>query len=115
MRVFLSAALLLSMSAFTPAAFAGGPEINACGCYTDESGACQCTSKKSKCVCPGECEPVGCEAKRQKDADKEAAAALKKIAVREKQKSAEAAKQAKAKKKEKAKAKKAEPPVPELK
>jgi hypothetical protein len=112
MRVVLSAVLLLSVSTFTPAVFASGPEINACGCYTDEAGACQCTSKKAKCVCPGECEPVGCELKRQKDADKEAAATLKKIQVREKQKSAEAAKEAKAKKKDKAKVKKAPEVIP---
>jgi hypothetical protein len=69
---------------------------NACGCYRDTNGECKCT-KKGKCVCPGECEPVGCEAKRQKDADKEAEATLKRIQAKEKKKAAEAARQAKKK------------------
>jgi hypothetical protein len=46
------------------------PPPNACGCYSDSSGACRCT-KKSKCGCPGECEPAGCEEKRAKELDKE--------------------------------------------
>ena len=65
--------------------------MNACGCYRDDTGACKC-EKKSKCGCPEECEPVGCEEKRQKQADREAEAALKKIAARERKKGADAAK-----------------------
>jgi hypothetical protein len=79
---------------------------NACGCYRDAGGACKC-AKKGACACPGDCEPVGCEAKRQKQADKDAAAALKRIADKEKKKSAEAARQAK----QQAKLKKAGPPA----
>ncbi len=67
---------------------------NACGCFRDDTGACQC-AKKGKCVCPGECEPVGCEAKREKQAEKDADAALKRINEREKKKAAEAGKAAK--------------------
>jgi hypothetical protein len=43
---------------------------NACGCYAEPDGTCKC-SKKSKCGCPGECEPAGCEERRQKDFEKE--------------------------------------------
>jgi hypothetical protein len=42
---------------------------NACGCY-GEANACFC-EKKAKCGCPGECEPKGCEADRQKKLQKE--------------------------------------------
>ena len=43
---------------------------NACGCYRSESGSCYC-DKKAKCGCPGECEPKGCEEKREKEIEKE--------------------------------------------
>lgn len=70
----------------------GAPgEVNACGCYRDDAGACRC-QKKGKCACPGECEPVGCDAKREKEAAKAADAEIKRIAVREKKRAAEAAK-----------------------
>jgi hypothetical protein len=55
-------------------------EVNACGCYKDTAGACFC-GKKGKCACPGDCEPKGCEAKREKEVaaeTKKAAAADKK-------------------------------------
>jgi hypothetical protein len=92
-RSFLTAFLLLAFAAPPRLTWAQSP--NACGCYRDDKGACKC-AKKSKCGCPEECEPVGCEEKRQKAADKEADAALKKIEAREKQRGAAAAKQAKA-------------------
>ncbi|HEY2728822.1 MAG TPA: hypothetical protein VGK52_02710 [Polyangia bacterium] len=47
-----------------------GADRNACGCYQTDGGSCYC-DKKSKCGCPGECEPKGCEEKRQKLIDKE--------------------------------------------
>jgi hypothetical protein len=47
------------------------PPPNACGCYEDSAGQCRC-SKKSKCGCPGSCEPAGCEEKRAKELEKEA-------------------------------------------
>jgi hypothetical protein len=94
MRVFATTLLLLALSVLPRLAQA--EDMNACGCYHDESGACKCTNKKAKCVCPGDCEPVSCEAKRQKDASREAEATLKKIQLREKKKAAEAAKEAKA-------------------
>jgi hypothetical protein len=60
---------------------AAGPnrEVNACGCYKDASGACFC-GKKGKCSCPGDCEPKGCDEKRQKAIQKEIAAETKKAA-----------------------------------
>jgi hypothetical protein len=55
---------------FAPGRLAVGADRNACGCYKTEGGSCYC-DKKAKCGCPGECEPKGCEEKRQKDMDKE--------------------------------------------
>ena len=52
-------------------------EVNACGCYKDGAGACFC-GKKGKCACPGECEPKGCEEKRNKEIQKEVEAETKK-------------------------------------
>jgi hypothetical protein len=43
---------------------------NACGCHQDSAGYCYC-DHKSKCGCPGECEPKGCEEKRTKLLNKE--------------------------------------------
>lgn len=58
---------------------AAGPkrDVNACGCYKDGAGACLC-GKKGKCACPGDCEPKGCEEKRNKEIEKEVAAETKK-------------------------------------
>jgi hypothetical protein len=50
---------------------------NACGCYRNSNGGCVCTDKKGKCECPGECEPVGCDKKREQDLEKEMAAEVK--------------------------------------
>jgi len=58
-------------------------EVNACGCYKDTAGACFC-GKKGKCACPGDCEPKGCEAKREKEIQKEVAAETKKAAAADK-------------------------------
>jgi hypothetical protein len=71
-------------------------EPNACGCYHAADGSCTCTkAKKMKCACAGDCEPVGCEAQRAKEANKAADAALKRINAKEKRKAAEAAAAAK--------------------
>lgn len=64
------------------------PPLNACGCYEDSSGSCHCT-KKSKCGCPGECEPAGCEAKRDKELNKETQQELKKQQDEDKKRNAE--------------------------
>ena len=61
-----------------------GETVNACGCYHDAKGGCVCTDKKGKCECPGECEPVGCGAKRDKEMDREMAAEIKRAQEDEK-------------------------------
>ena len=44
---------------------------NKCGCTLNESNnSCSC-SKAAKCGCPGECEPKGCEEKREAQRKKE--------------------------------------------
>jgi hypothetical protein len=52
-------------------------ERNACGCYRSGAGTCYC-DKKAKCGCPGDCEPKGCEEKRQKQLEREIEAETKK-------------------------------------
>jgi hypothetical protein len=91
---------------------AAAQTFNECGCYQDDSGGCKCT-RKSKCGCPGECEPVGCEEKRVKEAEKAAEAELKRIAAREKKKAAEAARAAKQKEKAEKASEKAGSKAPE--
>jgi hypothetical protein len=53
---------------------------NKCGCYKDGAGTCFC-DKKAKCGCPGDCEPKGCEAQRDKELQKEIDAETKKAAA----------------------------------
>src|SRR3954470_19056389 len=72
--VALTAALTLS---FAGAARAADGDLNACGCRQTGQGFCTC-EKKSKCGCPGECEPKGCEEKRAKQLEKEIQAETKK-------------------------------------
>jgi hypothetical protein len=61
----------------------GGPAFaaaNKCGCTLNESNnTCSC-SRSAKCGCPGECEPKGCEAKREAQRKKEIDAETKKAA-----------------------------------
>jgi hypothetical protein len=72
-----------------------GVTINACGCYR-KGNACVCTDRKAKCECPDDCEPVGCEEKRQKEMDKEMAAEVKRAQEEDKKReAAEAAARAK--------------------
>jgi hypothetical protein len=71
-----------------------GVTLNACGCYRKGS-ACVCTDRKAKCECPDDCEPVGCEEKRQKEMDREMAAEVKH--AQEEDKKREAAEAARAK------------------
>lgn len=70
------------------AAAPAGPPTNACGCYEDSAGQCICT-KKSKCGCPGACEPAGCEEKRAKELEKEAKAETKRQQDEERKRNAE--------------------------
>jgi hypothetical protein len=68
-------ALMLSLSAGS--AFA---TPNKCGCTRNESNnTCSC-SKSAKCGCPGDCEPKGCEEKREAQIKKEIEAETKKAA-----------------------------------
>jgi hypothetical protein len=90
MRMFLMTVLLWGVAGL-PRMTAAAEAINACGCYRGGDGNCICTkTKKLTCACAGDCEPVGCEAQRQKQANKEAEAALKRIDAKEKKKAAEA-------------------------
>ena len=53
---------------------------NKCGCTLNESNnTCSC-SRAAKCGCPGECEPKGCEEKREAQRKKEIDAETKKAA-----------------------------------
>jgi hypothetical protein len=63
---------------------------NACGCYQTTSGECICT-RRGKCDCPGECEPKGCDEKRQKALEKEVKEETKKAEAAEKKRQEEAA------------------------
>jgi len=71
---------------------------NACGCYQKSDGSCVC-GRPSKCGCPEQCEPKGCEEKRQKEIDKEIQAETKKAQDAEKKRDEEAAAKAKAQEK----------------
>lgn len=74
---------IATVAVYATVSFAGAPRAyadgtpNACGCYQDTTGACFC-GKKSKCGCPGQCEPKGCEEKRAKQLEKEIAEETKK-------------------------------------
>ena len=59
-----------------PSSAPPGVTLNACGCYAKGNG-CVCTNKKAKCECPGDCEPAGCDAKRNKELEKEYSDAVK--------------------------------------
>jgi hypothetical protein len=93
MRALLTVGLLLGLA--LPPALAVAQELNARGCYREPNGDCKCSARKARCVCPGDCEPVTCAAKRERDASKEAAATLARINAREKKKSAENARASK--------------------
>jgi hypothetical protein len=67
-----------------------GVTLNACGCYR-KGNACVCTDKKAKCECPEDCEPVGCDEKRQKEMDREMAAEIKRGQEQDKKRQADEA------------------------
>ena len=66
---FLAAAIVF-VSGFSAIARADEHKTNACGCYQKSDGSCVC-GRGSKCGCPEECEPKGCEEKRAKQLEKE--------------------------------------------
>ena len=74
-RLFAVATILATVLARTGVASA--EERNRCGCYRDTTGACF-REKKATCGCPGECEPRGCEEKRDKELQKQIEAETKK-------------------------------------
>ena len=82
--LMLTAALAFKLGAGRTTAQAGTPSVNACGCYRDSAGSCYCGKKAGSCVCPGECEPKGCEEKRIKAMEKEVAAEAKRAREMEK-------------------------------
>ena len=65
-------------------------KTNACGCYQNTAGQCICT-RRGKCDCPGECEPKGCDEKRQKELDKAIQEETRKAEAAEKKRQEEAA------------------------
>lgn len=80
-------------------------EINACGCYKDKDDQCHCNRvprAKLKCQCENDCEPPECVAKRQRDEEKAAEAALKRAKERDKKAQIEAKKAQAQRDKEKA-------------
>jgi len=69
---------------------------NKCGCTRNESNnTCSC-SKGAKCGCPGDCEPKGCEEKREAQIKKEIEAETKKAADADKKHKASAGGEVKA-------------------
>jgi len=66
---------------------------NKCGCELNESNnSCTC-SKAAKCGCPGECEPKGCEEKREAQRKKELDVETKKAAEADRKQKATSASQ----------------------
>ena len=62
-------------------------EQNACGCTQTDSGACIC-DKKARCGCPGQCEPRGCEAQRERSFQRELDAETRKARDADRQRAA---------------------------
>lgn len=113
-RPLAMAGLAVTLLATSPcAARAEQPKTNACGCYQNTAGECIC-SRKGKCDCPGECEPKGCEEKRQKQFQKELQDETRKAQEAEKKRQQEAAdKERKAREAEEAAEQAANAPVAE--
>jgi type IV secretory pathway VirB10-like protein len=82
------AAVLVLCAGTAQQARADKHATNACGCYTVNNN-CFC-EKKAKCGCPGECEPRGCEAERQKQLQKEIEEETRKAKEEEKEKASQA-------------------------
>ena len=73
----LAGLLLVLVGPGAHAARAAEDGLNACGCRQSAQGLCVC-ERKSKCGCPGECEPNGCEERRAKQMEKEIQAETRK-------------------------------------
>jgi hypothetical protein len=85
---------LLALVIWVGAGNANAADKNKCGCYKDGSGVCFC-DKKAKCGCPGDCEPKGCDAAREKQIQKEIEAETKKAAEADRKHKATAASETK--------------------
>ena len=92
----LGSVLVVSLAGAVGAA----PARNNCGCYKD-GATCFC-DKKAKCGCPGDCEPKGCEERRDKELQKEIDAETKKASTSGNKSSGGAEESPKAKKEESA-------------
>jgi hypothetical protein len=76
LALLAASAIGITVALTAPAALAANG-MNPCGCREGAPGQCVC-EKKSRCGCPGECEPKGCEEKRAKQLEKEIQAETKK-------------------------------------
>ena len=66
---YFFAPLLVLLLLLVSGGRAAAAEKNKCGCYKDGAGTCFC-DKKAKCGCPGDCEPKGCDEKREQQMKK---------------------------------------------
>ena len=66
----LAGGAIAAIGAGAPRPATAANAFNACGCREGAPGTCIC-ERKSRCGCPGECEPKGCEEKRAKQLEKE--------------------------------------------
>jgi hypothetical protein len=66
---WLGLAMVFVAALLVGAARGHAEDRNKCGCYRDGS-TCYC-DKQAKCGCPGECEPKGCEEKRERELQKQ--------------------------------------------
>jgi hypothetical protein len=80
---WLGSALVFAAALLVGAARTHAQDRNKCGCYRD-GATCYC-DKQAKCGCPGECEPKGCEEKRNRELEKQIEAETKKASSGQKQ------------------------------
>ena len=73
---WLGSAIVFAVALLVGAARGHAEDRNKCGCYRD-GPTCYC-DKQAKCGCPGECEPKGCEEKRNRELEKQIEAETKK-------------------------------------
>jgi len=76
---YFFAPLLVLLLLLVSGGRATAADKNKCGCYKDGAGTCFC-DKKAKCGCPGDCEPKGCDEKREQQMKREIEAETKKAA-----------------------------------
>jgi hypothetical protein len=73
---WLGLAMVFVAALLVGAARGHAEDRNKCGCYKD-GATCYC-DKQARCGCPGECEPKGCEEKRNRELEKQIEAETKK-------------------------------------